>query len=162
MKTGKKSSCRVGAAVVLAILATAANGVYAQDASKPVASASATTSTGCGSPVGTWVNQMGSKLKIISIDNSTGAIKGEYQTASGAGGWYPLTGWVNTAPPVQNKDNAKIISFSVRWGSIGSITSWTGFCRGTNELRTLWNLGRSNSDYEWDHVLAGADQFKPL
>ena len=120
-----------------------------------------TAKASCANPVGLWVNQMGSKLKIKAVDATTGAVSGEYQTKTGAGGWFPLNGWVNSLPPNSAKDNAKIISFSVRWGSVGSITSWSGFCRGTAEFRTVWNLGRPITDFEWDHILTGADNFAP-
>lgn len=123
--------------------------------------ASATAKPTCANVVGAWKNQLGSKMNIKSVVAATGAITGEYQTASGAGGWYPLVGWINSVPNVPGKNNAKIVSFSVRWGNVGSVTSWTGVCHGADDLKTVWNLGRPVSDYEWDHVLTGADNFRP-
>src|SRR5262249_31884195 len=120
--------------------------IYAQDASGKSAPAAATptatSSPTCASPTGTWINQMGSEMVIKSVDTTTGAITGQYRTSTGASGWYPLVGWANSLPAAPPADNAKVISFSVNWGSVGSVTSWTGICRGTNELRTLWQLGR--------------------
>jgi hypothetical protein len=117
---------------------------------------------GCANPIGMWNNQMGSKLNIKTVDANTGAISGEYETKTGAGGWFPLTGWVNElAPDPKHPDAAKIITFAVRWGSFGSITAWTGVCRGMDGLHTIWHLGRPNADFEWDHVLSGADTFTP-
>jgi hypothetical protein len=154
-----KTSLVVGA--LLAMSAAAASG---QDAPQKEAASAAPYKNAvatCGNPIGRWVNQMRSELVISAVNTTTGAVSGQYRTSSGAPGWYPLSGWWN-APPPGSGDNAKILSFSVNWGtSIGSVTSWTGVCRGTGELRTVWYLGRANTSYEWDHVLAGADQFTP-
>jgi len=53
----------------------------------------------CQGITGTWHNQLGSTLKIDAVDSTTGAIKGQYSTSTGATGWYPLTGRVNTKSP---------------------------------------------------------------
>ena len=128
----------------------------ASSASKQIAKAT------CTNPIGQWKNQMGSTLNLKTVDTTTGALSGEYQTATGASGAFPLTGWVNELPADANHDNARIISFVVRWNGLGSITAWTGTCRGTDQLNTVWQLGRANSGFEWDHVLSGADQFVPI
>ena len=129
-----------------------------------IATGPAAAAPSCSVPAGIWVNQMGSVMTISSYNTATGAISGTYKTSSGATGWYPLVGWVNGAASIPEKDNVVVMSFTVRWGSIGSITSWTGTCRvtsGTTVLTTLWDLAEPVSNYTWDHVLAGSDVFKP-
>src|SRR4051812_40355084 len=66
--------------------------------------------------VGEWKNQMGSTLTIASIDAATGKIDGSYVTASGAGGAFPVIGWVNTKPATGSGHNAVSIAWTVRWG----------------------------------------------
>ncbi|PTX58555.1 avidin family protein [Kordia periserrulae] len=127
----------------------------------------------CENPIGAWKNDSGSTLAIDTLDTATGKITGTYTSPSGGGSSsYPLIGWVNDAI-VDSEDlcktcktnNAKVISFTVRWGSIGSITSWTGKCQknenGDPVIKTLWNLVRPNTNYDWDHILTGSDNFYP-
>lgn len=60
-------------------------------------------------------------------------------------------------------NNKQVISFTVRWGDYGS-TSWTVTCsliNGVPTIKALWNLARSNSQYDWDHILTGADTSIP-
>lgn len=138
---------------------TAPTGNAAATAPPPV-----TAKATCLNMVGKWKNQIGSILNIKTIDATTSMVSGEYQTA-GDPNWYPLTGWVNwkaAPPPPPTKDNARLVSFTVHWGAYGSIAAWTGVCRGTDQLRTLWHLSRPNSDAEWDHIWSGADNFAPL
>jgi hypothetical protein len=119
----------------------------------------------CQNPTGEWKNQLNSTLSITSYDAATGQLSGTYISPSGGGtSKFPLVGWLNVLAPQPSKHNVTIVSFSVRWGTFGSVTSWTGTCvdvSGTARLTTLWQLGRSNSDFEWDHVLAGTDLFSP-
>jgi hypothetical protein len=114
--------------------------------------------------VGEWTNQLGSKLNIKAVDPNTGQITGTYKSPSGTGGnEFPLIGWVNYKPPIQDKDNAIVVSFSVRWGGIGSITTWAGYVKIVNSVPIItgqWFLVRPNSDYVWDHILTGQDVFK--
>ncbi len=118
----------------------------------------------CSNPVGVWKNQLGSTLTITSV-SSGGLVSGTYISPSGTqGDAYPLTGWTNTASPQSNGDHADLITFTVRWGGIGSITSWSGVCKQVNSVPTItapWYLTRSNSQYSWDHTLAGQDVFTP-
>ena len=129
--------------------------------------AEAVTAT-CDNPVGAWRNHLTrpSTLTIKSADTNSGRISGTYSSPLGTGGQdYPLVGWMNRAVAVTGKDGAVILSFSVRWGSYGSVTSWTGVCRTTNNqsvLSAMWFLGRSVTDFEWDHVLSGQDIFDPV
>lgn len=114
---------------------------------------------------GKWKNQLGSTMTITSVDANTGLLTGTYRTAQGAGGAdYPLTGWVNSAAPSpDHRDNVVALSFTVRWGAIGSVTGWTGYLRevgGNPRIVGQWLLARPNSDFEWDHILAGQDRFQ--
>jgi len=122
------------------------------------------TQPSCDNVVGTWINELGSKMVIKSIDESD-MIQGTYVSPSGGGSMsYPLVGWVNHSPSMRPYNNAHVISFSVRWGKIGSITAWTGTCTtkdGTPTIKTIWNLARSNSQFDWDHILTNSDTFTP-
>lgn len=148
MKTrfSRSSTCSVLAAVLVSTACQAA---------KPT----------CQNPIGDWKNQLNSTLSVNKYDTATGQISGAYISPSGGGtSKFPLIGWINVLAPQANKHNAVIMSFSVRWGAYGSVTSWTGTCidvGGSARLTTLWQLGRANSDFEWDHVLAGTDTFSP-
>lgn len=112
---------------------------------------------------GTWKNEMGSVMTITSVDAQTGSVTGTYRTATGAGNVeFPLAGWVNVVSASPNRpDHTIVVSFSVRWGQIGSITGWVGTCKGgQNDLIVgQWLLARPNSDFAWDHILAGQDRF---
>lgn len=154
---------RAGAVLVLLGLFAVSGSVSAKEPQKEAADAAAVVR--CGNPVGSWRNQMGSEMRITSFNPSTGAIQGQYRTNGGAPGFYPLVGWVNSAPPAPGANNAVTIAFSVRWGQIGSITAWTGTCTDSAAgagLRTLWHLSRPNSQFDWDHILSGADTFTSL
>lgn len=124
------------------------------------------TTTDCNNLVGTWKNELNSTLTIESVDATTGAITGKYTSPSGTGGQdFPLVGWVNeAAASTTHPHNVKVISFAVRWGSYGSITSWTGYCLTENSVPTLymqWHLVRANSDFKWDHIITNHDRFQP-
>ena len=119
----------------------------------------------CGNLKGEWVNELGSTLSIEKLDSSTGSISGTYQSPSGtAGQKHPLVGWLNKSNQVPGKDNITVVSFSVNWGTYGSVTSWSGTCSTNSEkptIKTIWNLVRSNSDFSWDHILTNNDTFIP-
>ena len=127
----------------------------------------------CDDIVGIWHNDLCSSLIIEYLNSSTGEIKGKYVSPSGGGSYsFPLIGWVNDAnvnssdPCKDCKDNnAKVISFTVRWGAIGSITGWVGTCSNTAsevpQIKTMWNLARPNSQFDWDHIINGSDTFYP-
>ena len=142
--------------VVLLILTNA----FAQDVNDNKAFTAATKSL-----VGEWVNELGSPLKITDIDLSSGQISGIYKSASGTSGKsYPLIGWVNYQIPRQGGDNAVVVCFSVHWGEYGSVTTWNGiyYPQDPNpEIKTQWLLVRSNTKFEWDHVLTGSSTFVP-
>src|ERR1035437_4141615 len=116
-----------------------------------VASGAHAASPTCGDVKGEWVNELGSTLTIEKVDSSTGGVSGTYQSPSGTEGEkFPLVGWTNMLKAVQGKDNVTVVSFSVNWGKLGSVTSWSGTCStklGTPTIKTVWNLVRSNSDF---------------
>lgn len=119
----------------------------------------------CTSPVGIWINELNSKLKIETFDAATGQITGHYQLSKDPT-WYSLVGWINddnttSGNGTTTKTNkARVISFTVRFNQYGSITSWTGTCSG-DKIVTLWNLARPVSQDTWDHILSGSDTFTP-
>ena len=110
----------------------------------------------CENPVGRWVNEHTSMLIIDNYDSITGELRGKYRSDTGTDGDdYPLLGWVNSKISEENKDNKVVLTFTVRWGNIGSITAWTGTCSVQNKvpkIRTIWNLARPSTEYEWDHI----------
>ena len=110
--------------------------------------------------IGTWTNQLASSLVIDGIDANTGSISGSYISPSGTSGIkFPLIGWVNTSPAdADQPDHVVIVSFSVRWGAIGSVTSWNGYYR-ANAIVGQWLLASPNSKFSWDHTLVGQDSF---
>ena len=133
--------------------------LHSQAASYPVPPAVITALTG------SWRNELNSTLTIDSIDDQTGAITGHYSSPSGTSGQdFPLVGWVNTkATDPNHPDNVVVISFSVRWGAVGSITAWNGvFREGGNLITGQWILARPNSDFAWDHLLTGQDRFQRI
>ncbi len=122
----------------------------------------------CGNLVGQWRNELGSTLTIASVQATSGAIAGTYSSPSGAGPTaFPLVGWMNSrsATPSVGQQTPNVVvpvAFSVRWGQMGSITSWTGYCEDANgsaRIRVLWHLSRPVSDFAWDHILSGLDMF---
>lgn len=119
----------------------------------------------CEKLKGEWINELGSTLSIDKINSSNGSIAGTYQSPSGTEGKkHELVGWTNTAKAVPSENNATVVSFSVNWGKYGSVTSWSGTCSvksGVPTIKTIWNLARSNSDFEWDHIITNSDTFIP-
>jgi hypothetical protein len=116
--------------------------------------------------IGDWKNQLGSTLKIMSIDANTGQLTGKYKSPSGTSGdEFSAIGWINTATPVTGGNNVVVVSFSVRWANAtvnyGSVTAWNGYyAAGSNpKIVGQWLLSRANSSFEWDHILAGQDTF---
>jgi hypothetical protein len=118
----------------------------------------------CSNLVGNWENQLESTLSITSIDEKSGRLFGTYRSPSGTkGDAYELVGWINRSfKPGAN--TTPVVSFSVRWGDIGTITSWTGYCvsKGTPQLKTMWHLANPASSYEWDHIITNSDIFTPV
>ena len=122
----------------------------------------------CQNFVGWWRNQLNSTMRISKVDTggpTVGLVSGCYCSPSGTtGNWYPLRGWVNGLPPSPPLDNVVPISWTVRWSGIGSITSWSGYCRTSGSTAVIsapWYLVRPNSTYTWDHRYADTDTFSP-
>ncbi|SIT48088.1 putative exported avidin family protein [Paraburkholderia ribeironis] len=119
----------------------------------------------CASLVGSWGNQLGSTMNIVSVNPTTGAITGTYRSPSGTTGQqFPLIGWTNTAPAQNGQDNVTLVSFTVNWGNYGTVTSWSGLCRTQDRvpiIAALWNFAQSNAQFSWSHVNTGQDVFMP-
>jgi Avidin family len=132
----------------------------------------------CTQPVGKWKNRQQSVLEIRTYDAATGALSGQYTSASGksAGSTpYPVVGWINWAPAESSAPgtsgkghNAEVTTFAVSWGKLGGITAWTGTCAvnsqssGLEQISALWHTTRPNTGFEWDHTLTGSDRFDPI
>ena len=132
----------------------------------------------CAHPVGKWQNRQKSVLQIKTYDAATGALSGEYTSHSGASAGstpYPVVGWVNSSPAESGAsakagkgNHADVITFAVRWGSLGSASAWTGTCAvnaqssGIEQISALWHTARPNTGFEWDHTLTGSDRFDPI
>lgn len=93
--------------------------------------------------LGTWYNQRGSILDILKI-SSNGLVEGYYLSPVGTNGEkFPLNGVINCPPPLSKRNHDIVISFTVKWGKYGSITSWVGFFEKTDEviyINTKWHL----------------------
>ena len=151
---------------LLPTLATLLFAVIAQGADpSPSASAPAKSQIDPGiitQLVGQWKNDLGSTLNITAIDSGTGAMTGTYTSPSGGGGTpFALVGWVNTAPiDPKAPSNVTVVSFSVSWGTFGSVTAWNGYYNAKSaRIIGQWLLSRANSQFIWDHILTGQDQF---
>jgi hypothetical protein len=124
----------------------------------------------CSQPVGKWRNERGSVLEIRNFDATTGAISGQYVSASGTRGSHPMVGWVNAAPleARESKGNyAEVITFAVHWGAVGGVSSWPGTCAvnphsGHEQFSALWHTASSNTGFDWDHILTGTDRLDPI
>src|SRR6266566_2396338 len=112
--------------------------------------------------IGKWTNQNETKgpavINITAVDSATGQLRGKYSPPSGAaaGKKFDVVGWVSSAPPVANRDNVIVFSFSVSLTTYGSIATWTGFLKEDKIIASSFNV-RSNSGYEWDHITATYD-----
>lgn len=112
--------------------------------------------------IGKWKEALGSTLDITAIDATTGAMTGTYTSPSGTGGnAFALVGWVNTAPiDPKAPSNVAVVCFSVSWGPIGSVTTWNGYYNAKSaRIIGQWLLSRANSQFIWDHIFTGQDQF---
>ena len=111
---------------------------------------------------GVWVNELGSTLNITGVYGPTFQIKGHYRSPSGtAGDLHSLNGVFNLLPMVSGKHNVVVLSFTVHWGKIGSVTSWSGFydAEGSGQIIGQWLLVRPVERYIWEHILTGQDRF---
>lgn len=111
---------------------------------------------------GVWINELGSTLNITYVYGRTLQIKGNYRSPSGTlGAQYPLSGVFNLSPMVSGKHNAIVVSFTVHWGDVGSVTTWNGFysADGSGQIIGQWLLVRPVTNYVWDHIWTGQDRF---
>ncbi len=119
----------------------------------------------CDTLAGRWVNARGSVIVLENTDAQTGRFKGDFLSEASIenGAIFAIAGWVNSSQATSVRpDVVQSLSFTVRWGTTGSITAWTGFCRKTDkgaEIATLWHLVRSNSENDFDHIHSGSDVF---
>src|ERR1700686_3015734 len=77
----------------------------------------------------TGMSLQGAILNIISVDPTTGLLRGKWTPPSGAAGGkeFDVIGWVSSAQPREKLDNVITISLSVSLTTYGSITSYTGY-----------------------------------
>ena len=113
---------------------------------------------------GVWCSELESSLEIQELHLDTGEIRGTYTSPIGGGlRSFPLIGWVNSKPPTEGKDDVHVVSFSVRWGELGSITSWTGTYQyndsGKPILKMVWHLARPSTDFPFEHVITQGGEF---
>jgi hypothetical protein len=112
--------------------------------------------------IGKWTNQNETKgpatINITAVDSATGQLRGKYSPPSGAAAdkEFDIVGWVSSAPPLVNRDNVIVVSFSVSLTTYGSIATWTGFLKDKKIIASSSNV-RSNTGYEWDHITATYD-----
>ena len=86
----------------------------------------------CGDLSGVWTTSEGAKITLGKGEG--GMFSGTYQLNSKIDpNAYPLIGFVNGKAPKANFDNTQAITFVVHWGSLGSVSSWTGVCRDADE-----------------------------
>ena len=107
--------------------------------------------------VGTWVNELGSRMQIDSVDD--GLISGTYWSKVSAEDdpvCGDLTGMVA----------GDTIGFAVNWQpTFDSVTSWSGKLLATDQgypyIFTLWHLSHDVGDGAvwWQSFLAGSDTF---
>ncbi len=126
----------------------------------------------CQQLKGEWINELGSKLNITSVDRKSGQLSGTYTSPSGtSGNSVAMIGWMNAKPsPAKTTKESPtlsrmvVVSFSVNWGEYGSVTSWSGVCgvkEGVPTIKTIWNLARTVDSYDWDHIITNSDTFIP-
>ncbi|MEM6629950.1 MAG: avidin/streptavidin family protein [Bacteroidota bacterium] len=113
---------------------------------------------------GVWCSELESTLEVRSLDLETGEIRGSYSTPIGGRvRSFPLMGWVNTKSPEVGMDNVHVISFTVRWGELGSITSWAGTyqfnAKGEPILKTVWHLARPITHTSYEHIITQSSLF---
>lgn len=123
---------------------------------------SITTPAGVASPTvnfnGSWVNELGSKMKLsVAAD---GKVTGKYKTAVGSPTEkeeFDLVGFAT----------GDLISFTVDFGKYGSLTGWVGqHTENANGavIKTMWLLARNVKDNDekddlWGAVLTGSNDF---
>ncbi len=108
---------------------------------------------------GRWRNELCSEMQL-NVDEE-GNVSGKYKTAVGnpdPGEEFDLVGFAS----------GDLLSFTVNFGSYGSLTSWAGQHTIENNeevIKTLWLLARNVQDPDeafnlWGAVLAGYDNFQ--
>lgn len=103
---------------------------------------------------GDWRNELRSEMHL---DQQGETLRGTYKSYKNDAGEIvaegEVTGWVS----------GKLISFTVNWAGLDSITSWVGQHiedDGGPRIETLWQMIKRVSDGdEWESINAGADRF---
>jgi hypothetical protein len=115
--------------------------------------------------VGTWQNELGSRLTIESVQS--GVLSGTYQTAVSSGacaqGKFQVSGVTDT----DSGDGGNNIGFAVSWrndtSNCKSVTAWSGqvFNPGPNQvIFAFWLLTvESGAADVWQDTLIGQDTF---
>lgn len=133
----------------------------------PLASGAQAGGPTCENLAGVWHNQINSTLTFTAVDAATGQLTGTYRAASAnPGSERRVIGWINDAAPAAGMDNARVISFSVRFAELGSISTWTGVCRtdrktGVPTISALFHIARANTKMEYDHIVTNSEVFTP-
>ena len=107
--------------------------------------------------VGTWINELGSKM-IVNNQDPDGSFTGQYSSAvSGQG---PAVGG-----PLSGYLSGDSIVFVVTWDGYPSATAWSGLVltmpSGDPVIYALWHLAvtpQSDANW-WEAINAGADLF---
>jgi hypothetical protein len=108
---------------------------------------------------GKWHNELHSEM-TLTVD-AQGNVSGKYRTGVGTPGSteeFELVGFAS----------GDLLSFTVNFGSYGSLTSWAGQHTtegGTEVIKTLWLLARNVKDPDepanlWGAALTGYDNFQ--
>ncbi len=115
----------------------------------------------------TWQNELGSTLEVKGVNLQNGSFWGIYRSPSGTKGeGFKFTGFVNHA--LRSVDSSKhevtVLSFLVSWGKYGSITAWTGYIANDDPAKiiTNWILARPVTNFPFEHLITGSDNFTKL
>ncbi|NWT82402.1 AVID protein, partial [Lanius ludovicianus] len=118
---------------------------------------------------GTWVNDLGSNMTIVTVNSKTGVFAGSYHTAVSATSntikESPLQGAMQKSP---NQKGQPTFGFTVNWSFSDSITVFTGQCfvddDGKEVLKTMWLLRSRVEDIknDWKATRVGVNVFSRL
>ena len=117
----------------------------------------------CSDLSGVWTTSEGSRVTLAKGEG--GMLSGTYQLNSKIDPTvYPLLGFINGKAPKPKYDNTQAISFIVHWGSLGSVSSWTGVCRdgeenGQAKLETIGHQVRPVVRQKNEHMHTFSEDF---
>ena len=117
----------------------------------------------CHQLKGYWVNDKGARINIRSTEG--GQLIGTYFTPERVGNYrYRIQGVTNSKKAKAQDDNVIVISFAVQWKTLGSLTSWTGYCRtigNTSEMKLITHDVKPNARTDNEHMHTYYEQFTP-